>query len=85
MPEYQVNFSVEMPIDSEKQEILKRQNPFRAPTIAQVLAWIETRNLDEPTKVEVIKVAKGYPNGALWQFQKNFAHHLKKIRSKKLS
>lgn len=61
----------------------RRKSPKQQATLKQILNWIKSKNLDETTETKLIKIAKGYPSGAMNRFKEDYSKHLKSLRKNK--
>ena len=60
----------------------RRKMPKKNPTLASVIRWINRKGLDAVTTNELIKIAKGYPAGALNRFKDDYLKHVKAVHKK---
>lgn len=68
---------------SEKEDRSKRIAPrpglrYNNPNLEDILSFIENLPLTNGDKECLVKVAKGKPHGALFNFRKNYMHYLSK-------
>lgn len=69
-----LNFKVTIPGDERK------PCNFKVLTLEKLTKWVNSQNIDQAVKEELIKKARTYPTFALPSFKKNFSIHLSKAQ-----
>lgn len=70
--------------EQDKDRVLAKRKKMPKPnaSLASVIDWIRRRGLDNETTNQLIKIAQGYPAGALNRFKEDYHRHIRAIRDK---